>query len=60
MLGQIENMCVSHSFNELTTLEKVRDCMSNLNNQVEILNGSNTSVESNASIYRITGERICY
>ena len=32
----------------------------NLNNQVDISNGSNTSVESNATIYRITGERICY
>ena len=32
----------------------------NLNNQLEILNGSNTSVSSNATIYRITGERICY
>ena len=31
-----------------------------LNNQLDISNGSNTSVTSNATIYKITGKRICY
>ena len=30
------------------------------NNQVEILNGVNTSVPSVGSIYRITGERVYF
>ena len=32
----------------------------NHNNQVDILNGVNTSVSSNATILKITGERIYY
>ena len=32
----------------------------NNNNQVDILNGVNTHVSSNATIFKITGERVCF
>ena len=51
---------VKINFLEIKLTSDTNKITINLNNQVEILNGSNTNVESNASIYRITGERICY
>ena len=51
---------VKISFLEIKLTSDTNKIIVNLNNQVDISNGSNTSVESIASIYRITGERIYY
>ena len=51
---------VKINFLEIKLTSDTNKITINLNNQVEILDGSNTSVESNATIYRIVGERIYY
>ena len=51
---------VKINFLEIKLTSDANKITVNLNNQVDISNGSNTSVSSNATIYRITGKRICY
>ena len=51
---------VKINFLEIKLTSDTNKITINLNNQVDISNGSNTSVSSNATIYRITGKRICY